>query len=143
MPGCCTARKPCKRTGPLLAGRLQAELPPFRPSGRSSGVEHNLAKVGVEGSNPFARSRPKQPPISVIESSHFLCGSPKPRARSALAIEGDEDEHRRRADPEERPAGHADRSFRGRGPRYLGGAQRAARRHVRALPENQEIPLAR
>ena len=25
--------------------------------GRSSGVEHNLAKVGVEGSNPFARSR--------------------------------------------------------------------------------------
>jgi hypothetical protein len=27
-----------------------------RKSGRSSGVEHNLAKVGVEGSNPFARS---------------------------------------------------------------------------------------
>ena len=25
--------------------------------GCSSGVEHNLAKVGVEGSNPFARSR--------------------------------------------------------------------------------------
>jgi hypothetical protein len=24
-----------------------------RQSGRSSGVEHNLAKVGVEGSNPF------------------------------------------------------------------------------------------
>jgi hypothetical protein len=24
--------------------------------GCSSGVEHNLAKVGVEGSNPFARS---------------------------------------------------------------------------------------
>ena len=30
---------------------------PDRQSGRSSGVEHNLAKVGVEGSNPFARSR--------------------------------------------------------------------------------------
>ena len=39
--------------------------------GRSSGVEHNLAKVGVEGSNPFARSsrhlaepgyRPRRPP---------------------------------------------------------------------------------
>jgi hypothetical protein len=28
--------------------------------GRSSGVEHNLAKVGVEGSNPFARSRISQ-----------------------------------------------------------------------------------
>ena len=25
--------------------------------GRSSVVEHNLAKVGVEGSNPFARSK--------------------------------------------------------------------------------------
>ena len=30
-----------------------------RTSGRSSGVEHNLAKVGVEGSNPFARSSSK------------------------------------------------------------------------------------
>jgi hypothetical protein len=32
---------------------------PTRPDterGRSSGVEHDLAKVGVEGSNPFARS---------------------------------------------------------------------------------------
>ena len=28
--------------------------------GCSSGVEHNLAKVGVEGSNPFARSRQSQ-----------------------------------------------------------------------------------
>ena len=28
-----------------------------RRRGRSSGVEHNLAKVGVEGSNPFARSK--------------------------------------------------------------------------------------
>src|SRR5271170_4366026 len=27
-----------------------------RGCGCSSGVEHNLAKVGVEGSNPFARS---------------------------------------------------------------------------------------
>ncbi len=31
--------------------------PPFTKCGRSSGVEHNLAKVGVEGSNPFARSK--------------------------------------------------------------------------------------
>ena len=28
-------------------------------SGRSSGVERNLAKVEVEGSNPFARSKYK------------------------------------------------------------------------------------
>lgn len=34
------------------------EISPPRQTerGRSSGVEHNLAKVGVEGSNPFARS---------------------------------------------------------------------------------------
>ena len=32
-----------------------------RSSGRSSGVEHNLAKVGVEGSNPFARSSRSEP----------------------------------------------------------------------------------
>ena len=30
--------------------------------GRSSGVEHNLAKVRVEGSNPFARSNQKGQP---------------------------------------------------------------------------------
>ena len=29
----------------------------FLQSGRSSGVERNLAKVEVEGSNPFARSK--------------------------------------------------------------------------------------
>ena len=29
---------------------------PFQGSGRSSGVEHNLAKVRVERSNRFARS---------------------------------------------------------------------------------------
>ena len=33
-------------------------------SGRSSGVEHDLAKVGVEGSNPFARSNFPNIPIS-------------------------------------------------------------------------------
>ena len=33
-------------------------------SGRSSGVERNLAKVEVEGSNPFARSKK-------IEQFHF------------------------------------------------------------------------
>ena len=37
--------------------RVEALIPSFnRSSGRSSGVEHDLAKVGVEGSNPFARS---------------------------------------------------------------------------------------
>src|SRR6478736_9265957 len=35
-------------------------------SGRSSGVEHNLAKVGVEGSNPFARSSVPTPESAFI-----------------------------------------------------------------------------
>ena len=38
--------------GPCHAGMRASDV----QSGRSSGVEHNLAKVGVEGSNPFARS---------------------------------------------------------------------------------------
>ena len=50
---------------PLPRCKTTASCPPHPPrdtlpgrqSGRSSGVEHNLAKVGVEGSNPFARSR--------------------------------------------------------------------------------------
>jgi hypothetical protein len=37
----------------FLRKRFQVET---GASGCSSGVEHNLAKVGVEGSNPFARS---------------------------------------------------------------------------------------
>ena len=43
----------------MLGARLTSAghlLPASAQSGRSSGVEHNLAKVGVEGSNPFARS---------------------------------------------------------------------------------------
>ncbi|MEY4056142.1 MAG: hypothetical protein RL519_1477 [Pseudomonadota bacterium] len=38
--------------GPCRIGKRASDV----QSGRSSGVEHNLAKVGVEGSNPFARS---------------------------------------------------------------------------------------
>jgi hypothetical protein len=45
-------------------GRMQLQL----ERGRSSGVEHNLAKVGVEGSNPFARS-------SFLENFTALCFS--------------------------------------------------------------------
>ncbi len=60
------ARGRHKRARPSLAVRPFAMLgarltsagpsPGVAQSGRSSGVEHNLAKVGVEGSNPFARS---------------------------------------------------------------------------------------
>ena len=51
---------------------------PDRQSGRSSGVEHNLAKVGVEGSNPFARSSfsialmTAIAALRVSESAYFL-----------------------------------------------------------------------
>src|SRR6185295_14773319 len=51
-------------TGPRpLQQCCKSEIGQYDPAskrqerGRSSGVEHNLAKVGVEGSNPFARSR--------------------------------------------------------------------------------------
>jgi hypothetical protein len=48
----------CGGANCLLMARLTRWMSPdsSRQSGRSSGVEHNLAKVGVEGSNPFARS---------------------------------------------------------------------------------------
>jgi integrase len=60
---------------PVLTARLTCrESYRYRPpSGRSSGVEHNLAKVGVEGSNPFARSRfPGIFEISVSKNSYFM-----------------------------------------------------------------------
>src|SRR5215470_6095351 len=41
--------------GARSSGRLRAR--PEVGRGCSSGVEHDLAKVGVEGSNPFARSK--------------------------------------------------------------------------------------
>ena len=50
---------------------------PDRQSGRSSGVEHNLAKVGVEGSNPFARSSfPRK--IKDLQNSSFATNPKKP-----------------------------------------------------------------
>ena len=42
--------------GDRLPSRTNLSNSAFTERGRSSGVEHNLAKVGVEGSNPFARS---------------------------------------------------------------------------------------
>src|SRR5688500_7464719 len=48
-------------------------LPVLAQSGRSSGVEHNLAKVGVEGSNPFARSRF---PLSIFRTLESFSGAP-------------------------------------------------------------------
>ena len=43
--------------------------------GCSSGVEHNLAKVGVEGSNPFARSRTPPRRRQSGEIASFASGS--------------------------------------------------------------------
>ena len=40
----------------LISCYLNLNIYKIKLCGRSSGVEHNLAKVGVEGSNPFARS---------------------------------------------------------------------------------------
>jgi hypothetical protein len=49
---------PCIRPGFRLIDRPPEALGPFYPaSGRSSGVEHDLAKVGVGRSNRLARSK--------------------------------------------------------------------------------------
>ena len=48
---------PSSKAGANRAPHPLAPQVASRQSGRSSGVEHNLAKVGVEGSNPFARSK--------------------------------------------------------------------------------------
>ena len=59
-----------------LGGRLTNwDRPDFYGCGCSSGVEHDLAKVGVEGSNPFARSNlalfsPRTPRLA-----HSICGT--------------------------------------------------------------------
>ena len=62
---------------------------PDRPSGRSSVVEHDLAKVGVEGSNPFARSsfsilaiRSKR----LSAANHCAFGKPSDKAGQASVI---------------------------------------------------------
>ena len=52
---CGIAEERARRAPHLRRGVYEA-TPATAQSGRSSGVEHNLAKVGVEGSNPFARS---------------------------------------------------------------------------------------
>ncbi len=52
-----------RATSPLASARVPGHIAAIGGgdaadgSGCSSGVEHNLAKVGVEGSNPFARSK--------------------------------------------------------------------------------------
>ena len=50
--------RPSEPETEAAALQFQGKLPTQQlcGCGRSSGVEHNLAKVGVEGSNPFARS---------------------------------------------------------------------------------------
>ena len=59
----------------FLRKRFQVET---GASGCSSGVEHNLAKVGVEGSNPFARSSFQQGIIKIPASSGIFAFYPLP-----------------------------------------------------------------
>src|SRR5437762_2312052 len=51
------AQAPGVTPGQVLANPLPRYDMDFPGCGCSSGVEHDLAKVGVEGSNPFARSK--------------------------------------------------------------------------------------
>ncbi len=77
-----------KVSGPQAVGlptrgnplRNRALLPAGKRTerGRSSGVEHNLAKVGVEGSNPFARSRVVQHSLPMWRG---VAPEPSPQSR--------------------------------------------------------------
>src|SRR5207245_3951776 len=72
--------------------RLPASYPAGSERGRSSGVEHDLAKVGVEGSNPFARSndltglRPDSFVRLHATSTHEVIGNDRPGCNPADLI---------------------------------------------------------
>ena len=71
-PACLTAVASCKAVENPLSPPPSGNLPGRSTErGRSSGVEHDLAKVGVEGSNPFARSNL---PISCYNGLSRFCG---------------------------------------------------------------------
>jgi hypothetical protein len=62
---------PLARRGTLFYTVATRDAPVLcwqRERGCSSGVEHNLAKVGVEGSNPFTRSSLSQKTTAEIQS---------------------------------------------------------------------------
>ena len=56
-----------------IIGPLRPRPGPIPVCGRSSGVEHNLAKVGVESSNLFARS-------NILTDNHDTCARDAPVA---------------------------------------------------------------
>ena len=51
-----------------------------RAGGRSSGVEHNLAKVGVVGSNPIARSSARPAPVGMGGDAEPPCVARSPQS---------------------------------------------------------------
>jgi hypothetical protein len=69
---------------PLAAREFLAAVP--NGCGCSSGVEHDLAKVGVEGSNPFARSN--------LRASGATVGKPVSIAKVARRSLGEGGPHR-------------------------------------------------
>ncbi len=131
--------------GDRLPSRTNLSNSAFTERGRSSGVEHNLAKVGVEGSNPFARSRIPQenqglrggPPGPFLLPRplrrQFGSGVEAPCRKSAAA----ESQVRRfqsgveaRLDRGQHPAGLARRAT---GDHFVDGAKTAPRRPVAGL----------
>ena len=105
--GCKAARRVFAIGSPLdgLGGRRLSGC------GCSSGVEHDLAKVGVEGSNPFARSNFRRcpstgrlpMPIDRLALSRTIAGGASSHWRMAGGVDraaanrGASDPHRRRA----------------------------------------------
>src|SRR5258707_1379576 len=81
-----------QRLRPFGIGARWSGRPLARPDfgcGCSSGVEHDLAKVGVEGSNPFARSKDLKGlrPDSFVQlhatSTHRVIGNDRPGCNPA------------------------------------------------------------
>src|SRR5215813_11410488 len=67
-----------QRLRPFGIGARSSGRPLARPDfgrGCSSGVEHDLAKVGVEGSNPFARSNEVREQSAQLRALRALCAA--------------------------------------------------------------------
>ncbi len=76
LRNCPQKRKGTLAITPILRHRSAVHRIHAVVSGCSSGVEHNLAKVGVVGSNPIARSRFSLSKQRVIFPAGLFFGTP-------------------------------------------------------------------
>ena len=87
---CCKAPRHLAYERPWRPVASIGQIPHYG-CGCSSGVEHDLAKVGVEGSNPFARSKFSADPFGSCENSWVrrkFATRPKITRKKCRAIHG-------------------------------------------------------